>query len=269
MFPSYPRSENPLRSGWRVGALVFAIALLTGATIAIVLLWGPGQDRSIPQPERAPSALPLRRMPHFPSSARLDAFLATPPAVFRLAATNLVAVVGRPRPLATATNALAPLRGVIGDAARTNRLTGATNEPAVLAALRASRGQPIPKEVADLAREITRDCQTETARAKALYDWITGHITYDWKVWNDILAGADAYTQPQDPLSVLQRGTAVCAGYAWLFDALAASAGLDATFVIGNVRGYRGTADDTVDSKYLHAWNSVQIDGQWQLLDAT
>lgn len=139
----------------------------------------------------------------------------------------------------------------------------------IFAALRASLGQPVPPEVAALAREITRDCKTPAERARALYDWLTGHITYDWKVWADIVAGAGSYSEPQDPLSVIQRGTAVCAGYAWLYDAMAASVDLDATFVIGDVRGYRGTADDDLISKYRHAWNSVSIDGTWYLLDAT
>ncbi len=139
----------------------------------------------------------------------------------------------------------------------------------IFAALRASLGQPVPPEVAALAREITRNCKTNAERARALYDWTTAHITYDWKVWADIVAGAGTYTEPQDPLSVIRRGTAVCAGYAWLYDAFASSVGLSATFVIGDVRGYRGTADDELISKYKHAWNCVNIDGAWTLLDAT
>ena len=107
----------------------------------------------------------------------------------------------------------------------------------IFAALRASLGQPVPPEVAALAREITRNCKTNAERARALYDWTTAHITYDWKVWADIVAGAGTYTEPQDPLSVIHRTTAVCAGYAWLFDAFATSVGINANFIIGNVRG--------------------------------
>ncbi|MEI6212134.1 MAG: transglutaminase domain-containing protein [bacterium] len=271
---SYLPKPPPVRGGWRVGLFVFGIAVCLVAGFAFLPLLLP---RATPArlPEDAtdlafapPLALPARGL----SPAKQLRFRA--PALLpiaRLAATNLAPAIGSTRRVNTPTNELSALRGVAGGAWRaaiTNRLVN-TNELPVFTALRASRGQPIPKEVSDLAKEITRNCQNEAERAKAIYDWMTSHITYDWKVWADMVAGANTYTQPQDPLSVIQRGTGVCAGYAWLFDALAASVGMDATFVIGDVRGYRGTADDNLTSKFQHAWNSVQIDGQWCLLDAT
>lgn len=139
----------------------------------------------------------------------------------------------------------------------------------VFAALRASRGQPIPAEVAALARRVTADCADDAARARAIYDWITANIRYDVQEWAHITGGGDAYTHAHDPVSVLARGTTVCAGYAWLFNAMAGSVGLKSDFLIGDVRGYRGTADEALISAFKHAWNAVEIDGAWQLLDAT
>jgi len=255
--------------------LVFGIAVLAAAGFIVApLLWpGWGSSGLLPDPtgDTAAGLLPHRS----PTAAFAGRALFRPPdiqPVARLTATNLAPVTGQPRPLIAAASTLSTLRGVAGGGLRasfTNRTTRTTRELPIFAALRASPNQPIPREVADLARDITRDCKTEADHARAIYDWITGHVTYDWKVWADIIAGADSYTQPQDPLSVIQRGTGVCAGYAWLFDALASSVGIDATFVIGDVRGYRGTADDTLVSKNQHAWNSVQIDGEWYLLDST
>lgn len=273
MSPS-PPNPPPVRGGWRAGLLAFAIAVCLAAGFAFLPLLFPKANDVRPPDDAAYSTLaPLPDLPTPASSPakhlRFHAPTLLPMA--RLAATNLAPATGTPRPVSTPTNELAVVRGVAGGAAcaaSTNRLAH-TNELPVIAALRASRTQPIPREVADLAKEITRNCQTDAERAKAIYDWMTSHITYDWKVWADIVAGATTYTQPQDPLSVIQRGTGVCAGYAWLFDALAASVGMSATFVIGDVRGYRGTADDNLISKFQHAWNSVLIDGQWRLLDAT
>ena len=136
-------------------------------------------------------------------------------------------------------------------------------------ALRASRGQPVPPEVAALAQQITQGATNEAQRARALYDWITANIRYDVQEWAHITGGGSSYMNAHDPLSVLARGTTVCAGYAWLFDALAQSVGLGSTFLIGAVRGYRGTPDDTLVSAFKHAWNAVQVDGDWRLLDAT
>ena len=266
-------NRPPLRSGWRVGLLVFGVAALVtlGLTLG-PLLWPTGGSPDLaPEATASPPHAATKHLAMTP--AFLGHALFPPPElhlVAQLAATNLAPATGQPQPCAT--NALATLHGVSGGELHTtssNRITRTIRELSVFAALRASLNQPIPKEVADLAHDITRDCKTDAERAKAIYDWITGHITYDWKVWNDIVAGADTYTQPQDPLSVMQRGTGVCAGYAWLFDALNSSVGIEATFVIGDVRGYRGTTDDTLVSPYQHAWNSVVIDGQTYLLDCT
>ena len=144
-----------------------------------------------------------------------------------------------------------------------------SEELPLFTALRASRGQPVPPEVAALAREITQGATNETQRARALYDWITANIRYDVQEWAHITGGGETYMNAHDPLSVLARGTTVCAGYAWLFDAMAQSVGLGSTFLIGAVRGYRGTPDDTLVSAFKHAWNAVLVDGDWRLLDAT
>jgi transglutaminase/protease-like cytokinesis protein 3 len=136
-------------------------------------------------------------------------------------------------------------------------------------ALRASRDRPVDPRVAALALEITRDCKSDAERARALYDWVTRHISYDWREWAHIVGGAKAYAMPHDPLSVLERGTTVCAGYAWLYNDLARAVALESTFLLGDVRGFRGTADDALITPYQHAWNSVKIDDAWVLLDAT
>ena len=273
MVPS-PPTPPPVRGGWRVGLLVFGITALAAVAFTLTpLLWQPSArlDQSADAAGGKDGDTARHSRPRRAAANGADLSAPSFHPVSRLAATNLAPAMGQARPF-DATNRLAGLRGVAGGGLRaslTNRTGRAAGELPVFTALRASLGQPIPKEVAALAKEITRDCKTDAERAKALYDWITCHITYDWKVWADMVAGAGSYTQPQDPLSVIQRGTGVCAGYAWLFDALASSVGMDATFVIGDVRGYRGTADDNLITKFQHAWNSVQIGGQWYLMDAT
>jgi transglutaminase/protease-like cytokinesis protein 3 len=146
---------------------------------------------------------------------------------------------------------------------------GRTREPSIFDQLRDHRSKPIPAEVRELADEITKDCTNEISKARAIYDWLTSNITYDTAEWRNIVAGADDYIHPHDPASVLERGTTVCIGYAWLFDDLCTSAGLESTYLIGDVRGYRGTPDDELVSSVRHAWSAVREDGEWKLLDAT
>lgn len=145
-----------------------------------------------------------------------------------------------------------------------------SREPPVFEALRNSGNAPIPQCVKELADEITRDATNAVGKARAIYDWLTSNITYDTAEWENIAAGADSYIHAHDPESVLERGTTVCTGYSWLFDNLCEAAGIEATWLIGDVRGYRGTADDELVTDIRHAWNAVKLeDGEWHLLDAT
>ena len=143
-------------------------------------------------------------------------------------------------------------------------------EPAIFDVLRKSKGQPIPPEVAELAKEVTKDATNNVQRARAIYDWLTANIRYDAQEWAHITGGGSSYTHAHDPASVLKRGTTVCIGYSWLFDAMCESVGVKSSFLIGDVRGYRGTPDESLVSAFKHAWNVVQFDdGSWHLLDAT
>lgn len=143
-------------------------------------------------------------------------------------------------------------------------------EPPAFQQLRDSKKKPISPRVRQLADEITRDSTNNVGRARAIYDWITENIAYDTEEWEHITSGATEYTHEHDPDSVLDRGSTVCIGYAWLFDDLCEAAGIDATWLIGDVRGYRGTPDDELVSQFRHAWNAVKLDdGEWHLLDAT
>jgi hypothetical protein len=249
-----------------------AISILAAVAVGILLsqiLWPARTDRPI-VPKQATAAVSPRRARPEPFGHK-GAMLPALPNIFQME-TNFLSARGQASPVMPASGLLRTggLAGSVrSSAAPTNRLGRAGREWPVFKALRASRGRPVAARVAALAGVITRNCRTEAERARALYDWVTSHISYDWQEWANIVAGADAYLLPHDPLSVIERGTTVCAGYAWLYNDLARSVGLDAAFIIGDVRGYRGTADDELVSPYQHAWNSVEIDGTWYLMDAT
>lgn len=144
-------------------------------------------------------------------------------------------------------------------------------EPAIFDLLRASDGRPVPQCVRDLAEEIAGNATNATDKARAIYDWLTRNIVYDTREWENIASGgASGYIHDHDPESVLERGSTVCIGYAWLFNNLCEAAGIESTWLIGDVRGYRATPDDELVSNIRHAWNAVKLDdGQWHLLDAT
>lgn len=114
----------------------------------------------------------------------------------------------------------------------------------------------------ELTHELTDDLPSDSLKVKAIYMWMTKHIEYD--VWG-LTYGGGSYTNPND---ILQHRKAVCLGYSILFDSMCAVAGIPCEPVYGYVYMPWYEIGDTffLDS---HAWNAVQIDGEWKLIDAT
>ena len=96
-------------------------------------------------------------------------------------------------------------------------------------------------------------------RIKAIHDYIATHIAYD----ADALFRGDY--PPQDAQTVFDTKKAVCAGYAKLFIAMAKVTGDTALYVTGVSR----EIDGSVANGPGHAWNAVEIEGQWYLMDIT
>ena len=95
-------------------------------------------------------------------------------------------------------------------------------------------------------------------RIKALHDYVADRVAYDVPSY---LAGE---YPPQDAETVFERRSSVCAGYATLLAALGQAAGIEIVVVVGDARG-----DDGLFEGQGHAWNAVNLDGRWYLIDAT
>lgn len=86
---------------------------------------------------------------------------------------------------------------------------------------------------------------------KALHDYLVTHCDYDYRV--DI--GNMPFVSHQAEGALLE-GTAVCSGYAKAYEILLDAAGIPNETITGYAGGY-------------HAWNLVQVDGQWYHVDTT
>ncbi len=112
--------------------------------------------------------------------------------------------------------------------------------------------------IAAVAKYFLANEEDPFRRAKAIHDYVALEITYD-----HVALSEDRYP-PQDAETVFRTKTAVCAGYARLFMAIANQADLEAVYLFGNVRDER--AEIAGES---HAWNAVKIEDRWYLVDVT
>ncbi len=95
-------------------------------------------------------------------------------------------------------------------------------------------------------------------RVKALYDYVADRVRYD------VAALQAGDYPPQDPQTVFRTHKAVCAGYSKLLQKMAKSIGIDMVYVVGVSRDQTGSV-----AGGGHAWNAVEIEGKWYLIDAT
>ena len=118
--------------------------------------------------------------------------------------------------------------------------------------------------LAKLVQHLIQGQTTDLGRAKALHDWIALNIRYDVE---GFLSGALPSGRWED---TLQKGQSVCEGYASLFERMCSLAELTCAKVSGYARGYGyDPFAPTEDSKSNHAWNAVQANGSWYLIDPT
>ncbi|MBL7731869.1 MAG: hypothetical protein JNM88_11880 [Chitinophagaceae bacterium] len=138
-----------------------------------------------------------------------------------------------------------------------------------------------------LALHLTRNSHTDYEKVSAIFHWITDNIAYrvnsgyrvpvignTTRKFSRSLNEADADTSPLKPLNervainVIRNRVATCEGYSRLFAALCDFAGIRSELIVGYARNrYARPGGERFGVN--HFWNAVQIDGKWQLLDAT
>ncbi len=115
---------------------------------------------------------------------------------------------------------------------------------------------PASQEVIDKAEEIVADVVTadmsDYDAAKALHDYLILHCAYDYDNYLRNTIPALSYTAN----GALIEGVAVCSGYAKAYEALLTAADIPCETISGVANG-------------SHAWNLVQIGGEWYHVDTT
>lgn len=104
---------------------------------------------------------------------------------------------------------------------------------------------------------LRNDQLTPYQKVSAIYNYICGNVVYDYENLHD-----DSYGLKFTTYAAVVNKTAVCQGYATLFYRLALEAGVDNRIITGEGINSEGQPED-------HAWNLVELDGQYYCLDST
>lgn len=112
---------------------------------------------------------------------------------------------------------------------------------------RTAAQKKLESAMADILKDITGNMSVYD-RELAIHDWMVEHIAYDSSLKKPYI---------YDIYGALVNRVAVCEGYARAFQYLLYQAGVPCLFVTGDSKGVP------------HAWNAVQLDGQYYYVDVT
>ncbi|OAB79912.1 transglutaminase domain-containing protein [Cochleicola gelatinilyticus] len=127
-----------------------------------------------------------------------------------------------------------------------------------------------------LSKLISRDFFTSEEKVRAIYSWIIQNVAYDPEEYKQFNFSFKDYrerntkeekTREQIIKRTLQKGVAVCEGYALLFEKLCELQGIPNYLVRGDTKA--GFQDIGRPFKKSHMWNVATIDGKSYLFDPT
>ena len=107
------------------------------------------------------------------------------------------------------------------------------------------------EEAEQVVDEVVTAGMSDYDIVKALHDYLVTHCDYDQRLYS----GSMPFLSHQAEGALLE-GAAVCSGYAKAYEALLDAAGIPCETITGYANGY-------------HAWNLVQVDGEWYHVDTT
>lgn len=118
----------------------------------------------------------------------------------------------------------------------------------------ATQKKELDKAIQTIIEKNIKSGMTDYEKVKALHDYMVLNTAYDYENLNRNTVPDDSY----NAYGALVKHTAVCQGYAESLDILFAEVGLKSQVITGRMT-------NGMD----HAWNLVQLDGQYYHLDAT
>lgn len=114
----------------------------------------------------------------------------------------------------------------------------------------------------DLVAYLVEPTQNEFEKAEVFFYWIASNIDYDVYTYQNM----DTYLENTKDILRVKKG--VCGNYAQLFLEMCTLANIECYKIIGYAKGLDFDANQSVFNTD-HAWNIVQVDGQYLFVDCT
>ncbi len=119
----------------------------------------------------------------------------------------------------------------------------------------------VESNISTLARYLVKPAKNDRERIRAIHRWVADRIAYD------TLSFFQGDYPDQSAENTLRTRLSVCAGYANLVHALAQKSSVETVVISGYARDADSNGEKTEGD--AHAWNAVNLDGRWHLMDAT
>lgn len=105
-----------------------------------------------------------------------------------------------------------------------------------------------------IAAQIFTDDMGDEEKLRAIYSYIVGNTTYDYRYYQD---PASLPYESRTAYGPLEYGTAICGGFSWAFNMLCREAGIPCWNVTG------------VGAGEEHMWNCARMNGEYRYFDTT
>ncbi|XP_035661164.1 kyphoscoliosis peptidase-like [Branchiostoma floridae] len=115
-----------------------------------------------------------------------------------------------------------------------------------------------------LVNYLTLPTKTSLERIRVLFMWVATHVRYDVSAY--VKGAPYGDTSPE---AVFRTRLAICQGYADLFAELCSLVNIPCKTISGKAKGIDYVVGTKFKEPSNHAWNAVQIDGFWYLIDCT
>ena len=113
-----------------------------------------------------------------------------------------------------------------------------------------------------LSVKLTKDLVSDQSKVYAITYWIAKNIKYDYSAF--LSNTLSRHTSKE----ILKKRRALCSEYAELFNEMCEAAELKSETISGYVREFDFFPGDTL-YRAEHAWSTVEIDNNWELMDIT